>query len=92
MTMLPPEFTQFARLFDAQPSPVQVVFQYCFCLLMAEIGRMRLVEVLPGESGPICIFETAGGDRFSMVKPPISQELEADLIEELREILDEAEL
>ncbi len=50
---------------------------------------MRLVETLPSESGSICVFETVAGDRFSVVKPPISSEDEADLVEQLRDILDE---
>lgn len=89
MTNLPPELQQFAAFLDALPQPVQAAFQYCLCLLMVEAGKMRLVETLPSESGSICVFETVAGDRFSVVKPPISKEDEADLVEQLRDILDE---
>lgn len=86
---MPPELAQFAAFLDAQPSHIQGIFQYCLCLLMVEAGKMRLVEIVPGEAGPLLTFETVAGDRFSIVKPPITQEVEAALIEQLRDILDE---
>jgi hypothetical protein len=89
MNNLPPELQQFAALLDAQPGPVQIIFQYCLCLLMEEVGKMRLVETIPGESGPYCVFETIAGDTFSVTKPPISKETEAALVERLRVILDD---
>jgi hypothetical protein len=88
MTNLPPEFQQFAAILDAQPGPVQVAFQYAMCLLMVESGKMRLVETIPGESGPYCVFETIAGDNFSVTNPPIDKETEAVLVEQLRAILD----
>jgi hypothetical protein len=91
MNNLPPELQQFAVILDAQPGPVQVAFQYAICLLMVEAGKMRLVETIPGESGPYCVFETIAGDTFSMTRPPIDKETEAALIEQLRLILDEDE-
>lgn len=92
MNKLPPEFVQFTDLFETQPSSVQIVFQYCLCLLMVEAGKMQLVGTIPGESGATYIFETMAGGRFSVVKPPISPEIEADLLQELRELLAEDEL
>ena len=50
---------------------------------------MRLVDPVPGESGPYCVFENTAGDSFSVTKPPISKETEAALIEQLRAILDD---
>lgn len=89
MNNLPPELAQFAAFLDAQPAQVQIIFQYCLCLMMVEAGRMRLVKTLPGESGGVCVFETVAGDVFSLNKPPISKEDEAALIEQLRDILDD---
>jgi hypothetical protein len=89
MSNLPPELQQFAALLDAQPGPVQVAFQYAMCLLMVESGKMRLVETVPGENGPYCVFETIAGDTFSVTKPPIDKEAEAALVEQLRAILDD---
>lgn len=91
MSTLPPEIQQFAAILDAQPGPVQAAFQYALCLLMVELGKMRLIETLPGENGATCIFETLTPDSFtfSVTRPPVSSETEALLVEQLRAILDE---
>jgi hypothetical protein len=91
MSNLPLELQQFAAILDAQPGPVQVAFQYAMCLLMVESGKMRLVETIPGESGPYCIFETIAGDRFSVAKPPMDKETEAGWVEQLKAILEDDE-
>lgn len=85
----PSELAAFAALLDAQPRSVQESFQYCLCLIMLEAGRMRLIDVQPGESRPIYLFESAEGERFVVARPPLSQEQEAELITALREILRE---
>lgn len=87
----PPELAVFAALLDAQPRPVQSVFQYAMCLLMVESGKMRLIETIPGENGATCVFETLTEESvtFSVTKPPVSTETEALLVEQLRAILDE---
>jgi hypothetical protein len=45
----------------------------------------RLVETQPGEAEAIYTFETVAGEQFSLVRPAMSQEAEA----EVREILEE---
>jgi hypothetical protein len=89
MSNLLPELQQFAALLDAQPGPIQAAFQYVLCLLMVEAGKMQWIETIPGENGALYVFETVAGDRFSVVRPQISQEVEAELIEQLREILND---
>ena len=86
---LPPELQAFAALLDAQPSPVREAFQYCLCLAMVEAGKMKLVRTLPGETTPICLFETSAGDSFAVSRPPLDAEQEAALLEALREIIDD---
>jgi hypothetical protein len=78
---------------DAQPGPVQVIYQYAICLLMVEAGKMRLVETIPGKNGATCIFEMTVGPKltFSVTKPPISQETEADMVMLLKAILEDEE-
>ncbi len=58
-------------------------FNYCLCLLMAEAGKMRLVEKVPGEHGTVCVFATTSGDHFGVVKPAISREQELALLDVL---------
>lgn len=92
MINLPPEIQQFAAILDAQPRPVQAAFQYAMCLLMVEQGKMRLLETLPGENGATCIFQTVTDSfTFSVTRPLISKETEAQLVEQLRAILDNEE-
>ena len=87
MSDLPPELDGFVSLLDTQPGPVREAFQYCLCLMMVENGKMHQIEMLPGESTPLCIFETISGDRFSVPRPEITSEQEADLLDVLRGVL-----
>ena len=87
MDELPSELAAFALLLEAQLPPVREAFQYCVCLMMIEKGKMRLVETLPGESTPLCVFETIEGERFRVNRPNITSGQEADLLEALRDII-----
>ena len=42
-----------------------------------------------GEAGAVCTFETVAGEQFSLARPAMSKEVEADVREMLRAILDE---
>ncbi len=86
---LPPTLAAFADLLDAQPGPVQVAFQYCLAMLMVEAGKAEMVETQPGEAGAMCIFKTVAGEMFTVLKPPMSVEVEAKMMEMVREILRE---
>ena len=93
MTTLPPELAALSYLLDTQPAPVRDAFHYCLCVLMVEAGRMRLVEKVHGETGKLCVFATTRGDHFCVLKPALSRDQEAALLDVLREILkDEGEL
>jgi hypothetical protein len=50
---------------------------------------MHLIEMVPGESAPICVFETLVGKTFSVPRSPMTQEEEAKVIAVLRSILDD---
>ena len=89
MTDLPPELSALASLVDAQPAPVREAFRYCLALAMVEAGKARLVGQEPGEAGAVCTFETVDGERFSLARPAMSKEVEAEVKEMLREILEE---
>jgi hypothetical protein len=81
------ELQGFAPFLDAQSGPVRDAFVYCLCLMMVEVGKMRLVNTPPSESSLICVFETSIGDTFSVPRPPMNQEEEAEMIAMLRDIL-----
>lgn len=87
MTTLPSELAAFSYLLDAQPAPMRDAFHYCLCLLMVEVGKMRLVKTVPGMNGEMCVFETVTRDKFSVTRPDLSRDQQAALIDVLREIL-----
>jgi len=89
MSDLPPELQQFASFLDAQPGPVQVAFQYCLALSMVEYGQAEHIKTGPSENGAMVTFKTTAGDVFTVIKPQITPEQEAAIIEQLRDILDE---
>jgi hypothetical protein len=92
MTTPPPELAAFSYLLDAQHAHARDCFDYCLCLLMAQAGKMHLVEKVPGEpvladgprSGVVCVFATISGDHFSVLKPRMSKESRAATIDVLR--------
>jgi hypothetical protein len=56
---------------------------------MVEAGKACLVGQEPAKAGAVCTFETVAGERFSLARPAMSEEVEADVREMLRAILDE---
>ena len=87
-----PELEGFAFLLDSQPPPVREAFQYCLCLMMVELSEIHLVETLPGESTPLYVFETSAGDRFSGPRPDINPQQEVEILDALRDILQDEDL
>jgi len=88
---------------------VRDAFNCCLCLLMAEAGKARLVEMVPGEpvprpaavqggladrpgNGTVCVFESLAGERFSLARPPMTEETEAAVRVMLNRILREYSL
>ncbi len=68
------------------------MFHYCLAMAMVEAGKARLVGQEPGETGAVCTFETATGEQISLARPAMTEEMEAEVREMLREILEEGEL
>ncbi len=89
MTDLPPSLAALASLLDAQPAPVREMFHYCLALTMVEAGKACLVGKEPGEAGAVCTFETEAGERLSLARPAMTKEMEAEVREMLRKILEE---
>jgi len=51
------ETSLFAALLSAQPAPIREAIQYQLCLLLVQAGRLELFCTVPGDNGPICIFQ-----------------------------------
>ena len=60
-------------------------------MLMVEAGKAQLINTEPGENGAMCTFKTVAGDVFNVIKPPMDDETEIAMLEQLREILDDEE-
>lgn len=88
---LPPEHAAFAALTDAQPAPVRQAFHYLLCLAMAERGVLRLIEAHAAADGEVAVFESSGGETFTILRPSIAPDVEGRIRAALREILDEDE-
>lgn len=73
---LSPEPVHLASLLDAQPGPTQNLVQYYLALAVVEVGQAKLISMTPGDTGPVCTFETATGQHISLAKPPVSVEQE----------------
>lgn len=89
MNQLPTEYQHFAALLDTLPQVDRVLFHYCLCLLMVEANKMVLLETIPGDTAPLCIFETIAGERFSIPKPSLTPLLEEALKKMIYEVLAE---
>ena len=89
MTNIPPEHAVFAALIEAQPAPVRDAFNYLMCLMMAEQGALRLVDTHSGADGDVAVFESSAGETFTIVRPPIAPDVEAQIAAALRDILDD---
>jgi hypothetical protein len=62
--------------------------------MLREIGNRQLstlmlplVETMAGDEGAVCVFRSAADEEFSVTRPDISEEVEALIVAELREIL-----
>ena len=56
-------------------------FTYWLVLMMIEAGKATLIETRPGEAGTICVFESSAGERFALARPAMSEEREAEVLE-----------
>ena len=89
MNELPAELQMFSALLDGQPLPVREAFQYCLCLMMVESGKMELIDTTPGDNQVLYHFKTIDGEAFTVSHPGITPEQETEVMELLREILED---
>jgi len=86
---LSPELEMFARIFDGQSPQVRELFQYALVMLSVEDGRAEVIERQTIDLREHLTFKTVAGDLFTLVKPDVSAELLAHMIELAREVLRE---
>ena len=86
MCKLPPSLEGLASFVDAQAEKVRDIYKYGLCLMMVEAGVMELVETFAGDEGVVCVFRSSAGELSSIARPNTSQELDMQLVTELKQI------
>ena len=83
---LPPEFEHLREL-TASPANQRAVWRYAVTLLLIDTGMARFVAMHQDGETLHFVVETNGGDRFSVIRPPMSEELEQALLEQVRRMI-----
>jgi hypothetical protein len=84
---LPPEIEQVADLVNEQPPEVREMFRYALVLAMIDDEKARIAGTPIESDREYLTVQTIAGDVFEIVRPPISEELEAVLMSEVRSIV-----
>lgn len=89
---LPPEFEPLLQLLERQPESVRAIFHFAMVLMMIDDEKARVMETYVENGQTIWLVQTIAGDIFTIVRPSISEEMEASLLEQVRQIVsDETE-
>ena len=78
---------KLTTFFNLCSTPVRDILAHCLCQTMVEAGLFKLIETQPGESGPVSVYETQSGYIITLARPPMDEEQEAVLVNELRDWL-----
>lgn len=87
---LPPEFAKVLVAVQAEPEHVRATWRYALVLLMIDEERARITEMRQDGETLHLVLQTWDGVRFAAVRPPISEETEQLLLEQIREIRSDA--
>jgi hypothetical protein len=88
---LPPEHQYVAELLGQQPSAVRDLFRYALVLAMIDDEKARVIATRVEKEHEWLTVETVAGDVFEILSPPISEELEAQLMRQVRAIVADEE-
>lgn len=88
-TELPPEFEPVLQHLKSQPESVREIFHYAIVLMMMDDEKARVLETQEENGKTVWIVQTIAGDKFAVVRPPISEELEQVLLQQIRQIVAE---
>jgi hypothetical protein len=84
---LPPELQQVADQLAEQPPAVREMFRYAIVLAMIDDEKAWVTGTRLIDSREYLAVRTVAGDVFEIVRPPISEELEAALMSEVGSIV-----
>ena len=87
---LPPDLQRIADQVDAEPPHDREAVHYLLALMMmVDDERAKITQMRTHEGRTFLKIEAVTGERFEIVRPEISAEQEAELREQLWEILQE---
>ena len=89
---LPPEIEQVADLLIKQRPEVRALFRYALVLAMIDDEKAHVIRTRVEEEREWLTVETVASDVFAIARPPISEELEAVLVSEVRSIMNREEI
>ncbi len=81
---LPPELERLADLLSEQPPEVRDLFRYALVLAMIDDEKARVIGTRVEEEREWLTVETVAGDVFEIRRPAISEEVEAQLMGQVR--------
>jgi hypothetical protein len=84
---LPLEIEQVADLLSQQRPEVRELFRFALVLAMIDDEKARVIGTRVEEDGEWLTIETVAGDVFEIARPPISEEVESDLMSQVRAII-----
>jgi hypothetical protein len=84
---LPAEYEAILKKIADGSEDVRTMWRYAVVLLMVHDEKARFVETRQDGDTLHFVIETIQGERFSVVRPPMAEEAEQLLLEQVREIV-----
>jgi hypothetical protein len=84
---LPPELERLADLLSEQPPEVRDLFRYALALAMIDDEKAWVTSSRVEGDREYLTIQTIAGEVFEILRPEISEEVEAQLMEQVRAII-----
>lgn len=86
---LSPELQRVADQLAEQPPSVRDLFRHALVLAMIDEEKARVTSKRTSDNQEWLTVQTIAGDVFEIERPSISEKLEAELMTQVREIIEE---
>ena len=88
---LPPELQHVAELLSKQRPEVRDLFRYALMLAMIDDEKAHVIGTRKKNGQEWLTIKTLAGDVFEIIRPPISEKVEAELMRQVRAIIADEE-
>jgi hypothetical protein len=86
---LPPEFQPLLDELAETPEHVKAMWRYAIVLAMIDDEKARVMGTRQEGGQVLLSVRTVAGDEFEIVRPPMSEDSEKELLSKIRAIMDE---